>query len=544
MATLTPSRITPLMQGNPDAESLQQALRPWRRRLVLQQLARWTMRGLVPGLVLASLILLLSHLLPFANARFWASGIGIFCLLVASISALWFHPSLARTARIVDRRLGLHDRLGTAWELRDEHSALAGLQRRDALKQLGEHTPTKTLSLRPGRALLLLFLLVAALCILLIALPNPMDAVLKQQAAFKAQVATQIQHIEQIRKELQQQSTLTPQQKVQANQILQQLEQQLAQAKNANQAQQALANAQAKLDQLRNPQTAQKTAAQTAAGNALQSSGNANLNAIGQALAKGDPKSLSKALQNLSSQISKLTPQQRSQLAQQLENAANQASQDSQLSSSLSQLAKSLADGTASDLSAATSAVQSTAQQNATAQAQDNSITQTEQGVQQSANNLAGNANSNNGQQGQGKGQNQGQSQSQQGQGQSQQGQGQGQNQNQGQGQQGQGQGQGQSQQGQGQNQGQGGAGGRNGAGNQQGSGEQVYVPGQIGNGNSTQSNSGQNGVVQQGSDQPYSQLIAQYSQMAHDAIDNSNIPPNMKDLIQSYFNSLEGQGQ
>jgi hypothetical protein len=29
---------------------------------------------------------------------------------------------------------------------------------------------------------------------------------------------------------------------------------------------------------------------------------------------------------------------------------------------------------------------------------------------------------------------------------------------------------------------------------------------------------------------------------MAHDAIDNSNIPPDLKDLIRGYFNSLEGR--
>jgi hypothetical protein len=29
---------------------------------------------------------------------------------------------------------------------------------------------------------------------------------------------------------------------------------------------------------------------------------------------------------------------------------------------------------------------------------------------------------------------------------------------------------------------------------------------------------------------------------MAHDAIQDSNIPPDLKNLIQDYFNSLEGR--
>jgi hypothetical protein len=67
-------------------------------------------------------------------------------------------------------------------------------------------------------------------------------------------------------------------------------------------------------------------------------------------------------------------------------------------------------------------------------------------------------------------------------------------------------------------------------------------VPGQVGSGTSNISVDGSTGTVQSGKPVPYSQVIAQYSQMAHDAINNSNIPPDLKNLIQDYFNSLEGR--
>nr|MBA2287078.1 hypothetical protein [Ktedonobacteraceae bacterium] len=57
-----------------------------------------------------------------------------------------------------------------------------------------------------------------------------------------------------------------------------------------------------------------------------------------------------------------------------------------------------------------------------------------------------------------------------------------------------------------------------------------------------SQGNGGNNGVVQPGSSVPYPQVIAQYNQQAHDAIDNSSIPPDQKDLVHNYFDSLEGQ--
>ena len=195
-----------------------------------------------------------------------------------------------------------------------------------------------------------------------------------------------------------------------------------------------------------------------------------------------------------------MTPAQRAQLAQQLEKAANQAQQNPDLSSSLHQLARSVASGSPGEVSDASNSVQKAAAQDATTQAQSNSINQVSQSLQQSANALAPATDGT-------RSQNQGQ------------------------------------QQGQESNGGQGNKGGKgDNPGNKPGKNEPVSVPGKIGSGTSTQSNDGSNGVVQNGSSVPYSQVIAQYNQMAHDAIDNSSISPTMKDLVHSYFKALEGQ--
>ncbi len=528
------------------------ALRPWRQRLLLQQGTRWTTHGLVVGLILACLVLVVSHFIPWAGAIYWAAGIALLSIFVALGLALWYRPTYATTARRVDTQLKLHDRLSTAWELRDEVSTLATLQRRDALKQLGMYTPRNALSLRPTRSLLIVFGVALLALIALFILPNPMDAVLKQQAAFQKTVATQIKHIEQTRQQLVHQPGVTPEQKKQIDKILSDLESKLQQAKNSNQAQQALAEAQAKLNQLRNPNTANRLQGHNAASSALQGSNNRTLNAVGQALNNNDLKQLANSLKSLSSQISKLSPSQRSQLAQQLEQAANQASQNPQLSSALHQLAKSVASGSQSDVTDAVNAVEQAAQQDANDATQNAAVSQAQSSVQQAANNfaLANDGTSSPGQtqaQGQGQGQ---QNQAQQGQvqGQGQQGQGQGDGNSQTPGQahgQGKGQGQGNAQ-GNGSGQGgtgKGGSGGGNAAGNNQGKQEQVTVPGQIGSGASVQNQDpGNNGVVQGGSSVPYSQVVEEYAQAAHDAIDNSGIPINEKDLVGGYFNSLEGQ--
>lgn len=536
MATLLPSRLEALIQTDLDAESLALAIRPWRRRLITQQFVHWTVRGLIVGLFLAGLLLVVSRLTPWAGALYWAIGAGVACVVFAFAAALWYRPSIVGTARSIDKRLALHNRVETAWELREETSTLARLQRRDALQQLQKHAPTTALPLRLSRAGLLTFAILAIALTLLIVLPNPMTTILQQQAAFRAQMARQAAAVEKLRQELEHQTAVPAAQQEQENQILKDLENKLQQAQSTSDAQQALAQAQSKLDQLHNPQTQNEVQAKSAAGSALQNSGNSTLSSVGQALSKGDSQNLANALQKLNNDINKMSAAQRSQLAQQLEAAASQASQDPNLSSALHQLAKSIADGNQSEVTDATKAVQKAADQSTADQAKDNSISSTSQGLQQVANSLAASTDGSK-DMGQSQSQQQGQAQS----GQSQQGQGQGQQSQQGQQGQGQGQGQGQ-QQGQGQGQGNGGTGGTGSKGTNNGKDEQVYVPGQVGTGNSTSSKDNNNGTVQSGNAVPYSQVIQQYNQAAHDAIDSSNVSPDTKDLVHNYFDTLEGQ--
>jgi len=535
MATMTPiHEVLPTSEA-PDRERLVTALRPWRRRLIQQRLVRWTFRGIVVGMLLACLILLLSRLIPWADADYWAIGFALASVLLAFGFALWSRPSLAIAARQVDRQLALYDRVGTAWELGNEGSVLSTLQRRDALAQLKKHSPAKALSLRPRRSLVIFFSTLVLITALLIVLPNPMNAILKQQAAFQSTLAKQIKAIDKTRQEVAHQTTIPPTQQKQIDQILRDLEAKLHQAKNNAEAQKAIAEAQAKLDSMRNPQAANKAQGRASASASLQSSNNPTLGALGQALATGDSKQTSTALKSLASQVSKLTPAQRSKLAQQIEQAANKASNNPTLSKALHQLAKSVANGTSSEVTDAANAVAAASALDATEQAQGAAVGQAAQSVQQAANDLSdstdGTTTANQGQ-GQGSGQGQGQKQGN--------GQGQGQGKGQGSGQgQGKGQGSGQGQGGTGN----GGSGGANGAGNNKGKNEQVSVPGQIGSGTSVQNKeNGQNGVVQGGSSVPYSQVIEQYNQAAHDAIDNSNVSPDMKDLVHGYFNILEGQ--
>src|SRR5438876_10312000 len=408
MATLMPPRLATLSQEPLDSASIVSALRPWRRRFILQQMLRWTLWGINTGLLLACIMLLIARITPWGNTTTWAISFAVAGTLVALAFALWKRPSLSRTARMADSRLMLHDRLGTAWELREQSAPLAKLQRRDALKQLQKHTPAKTLSLRPGRSTALFFIVTAIFFAVLLVLPNPMTTFLKQQAAFQARIAKQIASIEQVRQDLARQSGVSPVEQQKIDQILQDLENKLQQAKTDTQAQQDISQAQSQLSQQRDPQASNKAQTNSAASSSLQNSKDPNLKALGNALANNDSKAVAKALQNLAGQISKMSPGQRAQVSQQLENAANQANQDPALSSALHQTAKAVADGNQSEVNDASKTLQANATQNAATQAKENSINQASQSLQQVANNLA-TANDGSNTQNQNQGQNQGQ---------------------------------------------------------------------------------------------------------------------------------------
>jgi hypothetical protein len=520
MAIVVPTAI---VQGAGDGHKLTKALQSWRMRLWIQQVLHWAENGVITGLIVACLLLLVSRFTPWGAVSYWALGVALAALLGALGAALWYRPSFARSARLVDARLSLHDRLSTAWELRNDSAPISVLQRGDALKQLSKHRPSAAVSLWPRRMRLISIGIVAVALALLFLLPNPMNAVLQQQAAFQASLARQIAAIKQESTAIDSQSSISAQERAMIEKILSQALARLQQAKNGTQAQQALAQAQAQLDQLRDPQANNKAQASAAASSSLQDSSNTNLSAAGKALATGDSQGLGTALQKLASQVSSMTPAQRAQLAQQIEQSASQALDNPQLNAALHQLAKAVADNNPGEISDAIKALEAAAAQDSANQNTNNSINQASQTLQNVANALASstdNSTSQNPSQSQTSAQAQNPGQ----------GQASGQTQNPGQG------------QSTGTNQSNNGSGAQNNTGNKSGKSEQVDVPGQLGTGTSTVDGNGGNGQVQPGTTVPYSQVIADYEQMAHEAIDNSNIPPDLKNLIQGYFNSLEGQ--
>src|SRR5258708_9745704 len=98
MATLAPLR--PEAHNSLAGEQkLTLALLPWRSRLSLQQALRWTINGLIAGILLACLLLLISRFVPFPTVLFWSIAAIVLSIVCALALALYFRPAFPYSAR-------------------------------------------------------------------------------------------------------------------------------------------------------------------------------------------------------------------------------------------------------------------------------------------------------------------------------------------------------------------------------------------------------------------------------------------------------------
>src|SRR5512139_1345030 len=191
-------------------------LRPlgrWLRlRLSVEPLARtaWMI------LAVSAIVLLIGRLWPIEGYRLIAGG-----LLLAPFLG-WIVFSLARSirpfivARWADNELGLHDRLATALVLSDSQRqmpsafdrALVSFQIDDALAVAGSIEPRRAFPIRIQRAALWRAGAVLLASVVLLALPNPMDAIVAERARVTETAKAEVEKLEKLAQEIENDQTL------------------------------------------------------------------------------------------------------------------------------------------------------------------------------------------------------------------------------------------------------------------------------------------------------------------------------------------------
>jgi chemotaxis protein histidine kinase CheA len=506
-----------------------------RRAAARARAARYALHGLVAAVAWVAAILVVARLTPLERrAEVAAIGIPV-ALVIAGLAWLFRRPNPAVLLRLADFRLGLKERLSTAWERRTESGPMDDVQRRDALQQAAGTRLASAFPVRVNRGEASSVAVLAIFSLALALLPNPMDQLLAQRQADKTSQAKAAKAVSDAQKKIADSAKPTPIDP-QVQKILQDAQAKIREAPTPRKALESITPAEQQLQKLTDPGTPALSSSAQNLANALSATaaGKSAAQAISSSPAKG-----AQSVRDLASQLQNLSPKDREELAKALAKASQQA-QNSQMRDSLSKASSSLQNG---DTNAAAQALNGVASQLDSLQQQQNSdqaVASAINGLEAARQELAAQADRD--ASGQGAQANAGASSSP------------GASPRAGAGASGSGNGTGTGTGGTGTGTGTGSGGtgsggtggtGSNGSGTGSGSGakstERVYVPGQPVPGQS-ENDPAPLGPGQDVPLSPYSQVIQAYQQAALDATDRSLIPGSERDLVRQYFSQLGEQ--
>ena len=322
--------------------SLEAVVRQLRRSSARASAVQYLLHALLAAGAWILGVVILARFVPLEQAvRVAALGLPA-AFAVVAVAWVATRPSPISLMRTADLRLGLKERLSTAWERRLEAGPMDDALRRDALEKAARAKLAAAYPVGLRRPEVLLSLAVAAAAIALFLLPNPMDQVLAQRRADHNAQAQAAATIAAVQKKIAAASTpaaVDPQ----VQKILQDAKAKIAAAPDPRAALRTITPAEQQLLQLSDPQTpARASTAQNLANNlATTNAGRATSQALNASPSQG-----AQALRDLASQLQSLSPEDRAKLASALAAAAQQA-KDPKMAASLKQASSALASGDA-----------------------------------------------------------------------------------------------------------------------------------------------------------------------------------------------------
>jgi hypothetical protein len=325
--------------------TLATALRPWEQQLVREAIGRWLIRGAIGGLALVSLVLIIGWVTPWPEAelRPWAVELALPVVLVSLLVALWPIRKPRRAAEL-DARLGLGDRLATAWAFRHASQSIVDLQRSDAIARLKQRSPEVELRWRPARTEIGALLASGAIAGLLLITPSPQQTVLDRQASEQASVQAASDRLDALRQEAAAAPSLTPEQARQLDELLQQAQAELNRVRTQQEATAILASTQDQINQqLADPNADLRDEALAAMSETLAAEPLART--LADALRQEDAQATSAALKSIQDHADQLSDVQRQALSRALQRASNVGRSDPKSSAALGAAARALGSG-------------------------------------------------------------------------------------------------------------------------------------------------------------------------------------------------------
>ncbi len=502
-------------------------IRKARDRMHMEFMLKFTAKALTIALGLYLALVFLARFVPVYDA--YAKG----AVLTGALAGIGFLVSLFMTPRdraaamLLDSK-GLCERTLTAYELINDSSSIAKLQREDALEHLEKMNINKEIKMRIPKKLSLISILLALMILASGFIPNPMDERAAELHQLKREAVKQQKEIDKVLSRVENNNKLTMEQRKEAMEALSELKKELKNAKNAREAEKALQRTENKIDMLKQKYTDKDL------DNIIEAfSKNEAMKSLAETLKKGDTSKLKKELGRTVEGLKKLNSQQIGELSQNLSELAKNLSENPELAKAFYELSQKMAAGELGDMQDELSGLEEQIAQ----LMENDEFNRAMEEVMEALKNSSAQGNA------AGSGNNQGQ------------GTGQGQSQGQGNGNPGAGAGTGtggdseaQSRQGQGQ-----------GLGNKQpspgdvreyekiftpslvgGEGDKSQLKGSKGNEGQTKEYMVDNGMGIRGEMKPYDQIIGEYKEKAFQSIEGRQIPQGMQDIVKDYFSSLE----
>lgn len=183
------------------------------RVMTVLQGSRW---GLVTGLLVVSIMGILSRYLPIWRSdtllrnTLWSSFAG---LMIGAFTGMLRFRSMRSKLRFMDKHLKLDDRLTTAWEIShhiiETTPQLAQVHFEDTVKHIQSMPRKGAFPLHPTRASLIIVGALMMLITLLVLVPNPQDIILEQRDTENLSVAKAKAVIEQSQDSISQNTEVT-----------------------------------------------------------------------------------------------------------------------------------------------------------------------------------------------------------------------------------------------------------------------------------------------------------------------------------------------
>ena len=354
-------------------QELIERLRQWDSRRRRSDALLWLPRGLLAGLMAAALFASAARFRPFLFNRdvaLLALVLASFGLLISAIIVLFKRRSLLEQARFADRQFQLLERSSTTVEIRSGRILTTPLmtqqQLEDTVRTMADVDVKGRLPLRLNRRDIAVVLLAAALILVGVWLPNPMEQTLAEDLALEESIEEQVEALEGAEEDIRQNEALTAEQQEELLAPIQSaLEQLRAQNLSRELAVATLSEAAAELRELSDTyDTGALRQSLTGAAEPLLENSDSRI--FGQALQNGQLSAASSALSQLADELPGLDSDEMAQLASDLsETAASLEDVDPELASELSEAVHALQSGDTSGAQEALRDAAATLQQRA-----------------------------------------------------------------------------------------------------------------------------------------------------------------------------------